>query len=65
MWKMTEAGVQFVEGKLQLQKYRLFYNKQSFDYEGDDQKKVWIWDTFKDPFDYEELMRGGSDAASE
>ncbi len=62
MWKITDTGIAFVENRLALPKYRLFYNQDSFDYEGDDQHKIFIVDAFKDPFDYSELMRGGEDA---
>lgn len=52
-WKITEKGRLFVEGKLAVRKHMLFYDKKPRGFAGD---HITIRETFKNEFDYQELM---------
>lgn len=52
-WRITDKGKAFVEGKLSVQETMLFYNKKPRGFDG---KYITIHDTFKNKFDYAELM---------
>ena len=52
-WRITEKGRKFVEGKIAVRKYMLFYDKKPRGFEGD---YIKIEDTLGEKFDYRELM---------
>lgn len=52
-WRITQAGIDFVEGKRTIQKTARVYDAQVVSYRG---KQVTIKDCLDDPFDYDRLM---------
>lgn len=52
-WRITDEGVQFVEGTLSVPKYVLVYNSEAFRTDGE---YVSIHDTLRNKFSYAELM---------
>lgn len=55
-WRVTDAGVDFVHGRLKVPKFALVYNGRCFGHEGD---QVSIEDCLGQRFRLDELLNGG------
>lgn len=52
-YKLTEKGIEFVNGRISVPMRVKLYNQKFYGFEGGE---VYIYDTFKNRFDYNELM---------
>jgi hypothetical protein len=53
MWKLTDKGIQYCEGKVKIPKYILTYNRQFI---GTDGELMGVEEFLKEPFHYKETM---------
>lgn len=59
-WRLTDLGVQFVQGRTRIPKYAYLYNGICVRLDADE--TISVQDALADRFNYDELMSGGANA---